>query len=278
MIRQILGRLIALTNSRTVLRQYVSIVGKNKLLQEAHDIIGEDFFFHTLLTKVTSIGNITTYAYDKFGREKTLKNILDDMEFRLINLKDYGYLKEVGWINSVVKQKPVDLNSEPIPWVSYPFIHFIEHRLKTDFTLFEFGSGASTLFFAKRVSKILSAEHDKEWFAKVQTDLPKNAQLVYETLVYNGRYCRKAAETGQKFDMIVVDGRDRVNCCIYSVAALNDQGVLVLDDSERKQYQPAHEFLNNEGFKQIDFWGMAPGSNLYKCTTIFYRTSNCLHI
>ena len=83
---------------------------------------------------------------------------------------------------------------------------------------------------------------------------------------------------GQKFDIIIVDGRDRVNCCYQSLAALNENGVLVLDDSEREKYSDAIVFLKGKGFKELSFSGISPGLFYRKSTSVFYKANNCLGI
>ena len=75
-----------------------------------------------------------------------------------------------------------------------------------------------------------------------------------------------------------MDGRDRVQCCYSAVNALSQEGILVLDDSERIDYREAIDFLVKERFKKIDFWGISPGFFYRKCTTVFYRPNNILAI
>jgi hypothetical protein len=48
-------------------------------------------------------------------------------------------LTDEGWFNSYRKKLPVDRRGNPIPWCTYPFIHFIESRLRPDFRVFEYG-------------------------------------------------------------------------------------------------------------------------------------------
>ncbi len=60
--------------------------------------------------------------------------------------------------------------------------------------------------------------------------------------------------------------------------ALNNSGVIILDDSEREKYTGAHTFFAEQGFRKIDFWGTAPAIDYLKCTTIFYRPGNVFDI
>jgi len=69
-----------------------------------------------------------------------------------------------------------------------------------------------------------------------------------------------------------------VNCIRCSLPMLTNDGCLVLDDSERGEYEAGCRVLLDSGFKRLDFWGMAPGLNYRKCTSVFYRRDNCLDI
>ncbi len=89
---------------------------------------------------------------------------------------------------------------------------------------------------------------------------------------------KKPELMNEKFDIIIVDGRDRVNCCYHSISALSDKGVVVLDDSERTKYNDARIFFNKEGFKELSFSGISPGLFYRKSTSVFYKPENCLGI
>lgn len=192
------------------------------------------------------------------------------------SLSKSGYLYDIGWFESYKHEKPINSNGEPIPWVTYPFLEFFEERLNNEFIMFEYGSGNSTLYYSKRVKQLVTVEHDSTWFNQVKKRLPENVNIMYKALEYGGEYAEAASSTNQKFQIIIVDGRDRVNCCRNAIGALTEDGVVVLDDSERPQYQPALDYLKENKFAQLDFWGLVPGFSHKRCTSIFYRRNNCL--
>lgn len=189
-----------------------------------------------------------------------------------------GYLAEIGWFNTLRNKTPVDENGDPIPWVTYSFIDFIKKRIQKEHRVFEFGSGNSTFFYAKHAGKVVSVEHDHDWFNKISATKPPNSEMIYCGLEPDGDYCRMPLSYQDKFNMIIVDGRDRVNCCMQAINALTEDGVIVLDDSERDFYSPAVHSLDKLGFKQLPFTGISPGLFYRKSTTIFYKEKNCLGI
>ena len=189
-----------------------------------------------------------------------------------------GYLKEIGWFNAFEIQQPVDEDFRPIAWVTYPFLHFIEPRLKYVRSIFEYGSGNSTLYYSKFGVNLVSVEHDYRWYEKIRNTMPDNVELHYVELSSDGKYAKFCTELDKKFDIIIVDGRDRVNCLKSSLKSLTDNGVVVLDDSERDKYKSGIEFLIENGYRKIDFWGISPGLFYKKCTSIFYKNNNILEI
>lgn len=197
---------------------------------------------------------------------------------QLISMNSSGYLKEIGWINSFKNQMPIDKDSNPLPWVTYGFIDFISDRLNNTMDIFEYGSGNSTLWYAKKVNTVTSVEHDSDWFEKVKENMPNNVNIYHKKLIYNGEYSKLSNILEKKFDIVIVDGRDRVNCMKNAINALKEQGVIVLDDSERDYYKDGIKFLQDQEFKRIDFWGISPGLFYKKNTTIFYKNKNCLGI
>ena len=196
----------------------------------------------------------------------------------LLSYGHKGYLANIGWFNSFDNQQAMDQHGDPLPWVTYSFIDFVKPRLSKKLSIFEYGSGSSTLFYAKHVKRVVSVEHDEAWYNKIVKTKAQNAEMIFSKLETGGEYSKKAATLGEQFDMIIVDGRDRVNCCISSVAALTPTGVIVLDDSERPEYDQACTFLKNAGFKELSFSGISPGLFYLKATSVFYKADNCLHI
>jgi hypothetical protein len=196
----------------------------------------------------------------------------------LLSFNHKGYLHDIGWFNGFDSKSPVDGEGNPIPWVTYSFIDFIKDRLKKQHTVFEFGSGNSTYFYAKYAGIVVSVEHDKEWFDKIISTKPENAELIYCELVRDGDYCRVPLKLEETFDIIIVDGRDRVNCCKQAVNSVSENGVIVLDDSERPDYREGINFLVKQGFKELAFTGISPGLFYRKATSVFYRPDNCLNI
>ena len=162
--------------------------------------------------------------------------------------------------------------------MNYPIVSFLKNRLNKDHDLFEFGSGFSTFFYSKLVKSVNSVEYDKFWFDKLKQDLPENVKLHYKQKDVNGDYCRMGKLTGSLYDIVVIDGRDRVSCIKQSIGILKEGGVILLDDSQRKKYKEGINYAKSKGFRALDFEGLKSTGLETDRTTIIYKDNNCLGI
>jgi hypothetical protein len=205
-------------------------------------------------------------------------SVLHYRAYKRVIKDQHSYLYLTGWMQSLKERKPIDNNGNPIPWMNFPAVRLLEERLTHDLNLFEFGSGYSTLFYASRVRTVTSVEYDEKWFDVVKLKAPGNVKLMFKEKDIDGDYCRVIGSTEDQYDVVIVDGRDRVNCVKQSVSALSPRGVIVLDDSQRDKYQEGIEFAKRNGFRALNLEGLkATGAGIDR-TTIFYREENCLDI
>ena len=163
-------------------------------------------------------------------------------------------------------------------WWSESAVQFIKDRLKKDMRVFEYGCGNSTLFWMQYVEEIVSVENDPQWYERMRLLVSSKVTLIFRDLEYGGDYSKTIGQYG-KFDIVLIDGRDRVNCVRNAVNSLTEDGVIVWDDSDRQQYQVGFDYLKKHGFLRIDFKGVCYGLvNLCQTTSIFYRRNNCFGI
>jgi SAM-dependent methyltransferase len=146
------------------------------------------------------------------------------------------------------------------PWISPAAILLLDNWLKKTDRGFEWGSGRSTLWLARRVSHLVSIEDNPEWYGKVRERLSNEDLLksVDYRLIGCGD-CNDQSEPephpygdvigafpDRHFDFIIVDGNIRLPCMRRALAKLKPGGLLALDNANR--YFPNH-FLG--GFSTI---------------------------
>lgn len=185
-----------------------------------------------------------------------------------------SFLRNSGYWLSVRSKQPVRRDGRPIPWMNYSAIAFLESRLTPDLSVFEFGSGNSTRFFAGLVRKVVSVECDRDWYEKVKDTLPANARLTLCAPYRLDRYLATLPEQGERFDVIVVDAEDRDAVLRVAPDGLTERGVIVLDDGDRPAYEGGGQYLRDIGFKRLDFDGLKPGGLRAYRTSVFYRAAN----
>jgi cyclopropane fatty-acyl-phospholipid synthase-like methyltransferase len=146
--------------------------------------------------------------------------------------------------NVLNAKTPLDLE---IPWFSYAAIDFLENLLDKGMTVFEYGSGGSTIFFARRVKSVLSVEDSDTWHElvteRLRTKGLANASLKlcpFDFKAANGfeKSDYLHAIPGEKFDVIVVDGMEewtlvRPICFKKAEEHVKKGGIIIVDDSWR---------------------------------------------
>ncbi|MFQ5977074.1 MAG: class I SAM-dependent methyltransferase [Candidatus Heimdallarchaeota archaeon] len=134
------------------------------------------------------------------------------------------------------------------PWLTEDAIIIIEELAKKDWFCFEWGSGRSTVWFANRIEKIVSLEHDEVWFNKISNVLETNEihnvkhklakisefeESHISKPIFNDYTDAILHFPDQSFDCILVDGRNRNACLVNAIPKLKSGGYLILDNAER---------------------------------------------
>ena len=122
------------------------------------------------------------------------------------------------------------------PWLPVRAIRLLDSYLDKSHTVFEWGSGWSTVWFGEHVRQVVSVEHDREWFEVVQARLKKRGlgHKVTVSLVGDMESYACAIDQWQgMFDLILVDGRLRSECMAKAIGRVREGGILVLDNVER---------------------------------------------
>jgi hypothetical protein len=198
--------------------------------------------------------------------------------YRSILFGSDSYLSVTGWRETVKRGYPCRADGSPLPWMNYAVIALLEERLAKDMKLFEFGSGYSTLFYADLAGTVTAVENDRTWHGRISEKAPPNVNVLHVEADVDGDYCRSIHLSGEKYDVVIVDGRDRVNCFGQAMTAIAEDGVVLLDDSFRDRYAEAHDVAREQGFAAMNLRGLKPQGISMDQSTLYYRRANCLRI
>lgn len=225
------------------------------------------------------------------------------------------YLQQSGWWASLEREQACDL-SGPCPWFTYAATRYLSRIVRSSYRVFEYGSGNSSRWWADRVENVVSVEHDPVWAATLRNSglanvvvyerhmddpvsvlhshiflsqyphvsmvpqLSKDPTRNYRAGLLDGPFHAYAAVLLEfppgHFDVIVVDGMARVLTTWVAARQLGPEGIIIFDNSDREEYQPAYDYLKSQGFVRIDFWGLGPINRYEWCTSIFTRSLSSL--
>lgn len=135
------------------------------------------------------------------------------------------------------------------PWITEDANKILADIIRNgkELSVLEFGAGASTLWFLKQptIKKLVTVENYPNWFVRISNEIPITT-VDYEIILKPRPYYDVANRfIGDTFDIILVDGRDRVKCLITSLPKLKSGGYMILDNSEREYYQHAISYVKH---------------------------------
>lgn len=133
---------------------------------------------------------------------------------------------------------------------------------------FEYGSGGSTYqaSLINNIQKIYSVESDRVWHNKLK-DKIKHKNIIYlfnemktlpntwgqpgknstntQKINYSDQITKLSKNEKDKIDLVFIDGRFRVACCLKCYNNTNDDCLIAFDDFlDRKQYDIVLEYFN----------------------------------
>jgi hypothetical protein len=193
-----------------------------------------------------------------------IKRLLNQTHNFKLLAKDYGQWRTIRDWSSV------DESGQPIPWYTYPATEFLSHLDLSQFKVFEYGSGNSTLWWSKRAKKVMSVENDESWHKKIKDSL-KTQNVTCHLEKDRQKYFSMASND---FDIFVIDGKYRQQCLeqvvnLKKISTAAGVGLmLILDNAD--WYPKSVRFVQEKlGWIQTDFHGFGPINSYTWTTSIF---------
>ncbi len=173
---------------------------------------------------------------------------------------------------------PLDLRT---PFWPYGAAEFVQERLRAGSKVFEYGSGGSTLWLMDLGAEVSAVEHDPGWHTRLRAAAPRLRIALHEpdakgeigSVMTSGFFDAYVgaidAVAEASLDLVIVDGRARVECVDRAVARVKPGGLLLLDDTDRRRYTAAYRQL--EDWERHDFAGVKPGQVRPAYTSVWVR-------
>jgi hypothetical protein len=175
---------------------------------------------------------------------------------------------EYGHAKSREKKQCLNKTEHPLPWFTYPAIEYLQQLNLKDKVILEWGTGNSSLFFSERAETICSIEHNLDWHHKILSLNIFNQNLQYRE---EAKYVEAIKDFHQRFDIIVIDGILREKCAAISLEYIKDDGLIILDNSDRDPQ--IAEYFRENNLIEVDMHGFGP-INDYTWTTSFFFMRN----
>ena len=191
--------------------------------------------------------NSISYGFKKFKHDLDLVR-RDSFNF------SYSLHIELWFKDYLLKKSPIDAG---FPWINYSVIQFLHHSIDRKMKVLEFGAGGSSIFFLKRGVELFSIEHEKIWISEVKKRLaPVQLSKWSPNLVSSNNPKTNIPKPedylsplknikNASLDVVLIDGRHRVESIKQSMSLIKGGGILILDNSDRVDYQEAFTLLTD---------------------------------
>ena len=178
-----------------------------------------------------------------------------------------------GWTNSIRVGRPIDKNSNPLPWLTYSATRYLDNLDLLNRKVVEFGSGYSSIWWKSRGVKLTSVEDDPNWIAELESFSDIQISMINNV---NEPDSYKLFLDG-KTEIVVIDGLNRrlaANVIIELIKQneLPNLCMLIFDNSD--WFLDDILYLDKHlGMLRIDFVGSGP-INTYEWTTSIFLKPN----
>ena len=132
------------------------------------------------------------------------------------------------------------------PWISYRATSFLDKKMTRDWPVIEFGSGMSTLWFARRCGFLHSIENGDHWYQLVSRRLHGTKHVRYELRPTIDQYGDVSEYADASVDLAFVDGDWRAPCVKKVVSKIRAGGYLYLDNTDLEGDRPGGDIHQAE--------------------------------
>lgn len=160
--------------------------------------------------------------------------------------------------------------TKPEPWFTFSAIDFLKDKLSSDLKILEWGSGSSSLWFAKNGCDVTSIEHNEEWANIVKGMKSEKINLIVSST--KDDYVKPDINFST-INVFLIDGIYRNECASYLAGLIKSNKIIsgtmiIFDDTSRLEYQKSIQELTKSCKEIYHFTGI---SNIVidKMTSIF---------
>lgn len=225
------------------------------------------------------------YAGSARGVRRTLARVRPGIEAPSLDHRWRHWAYSLGAVHDSTALVELD-----VPWWTYRAAAEVQSWLASrpsPVTVFEYGSGASTVWLARRVDHVHSVEHHAGFARQMAQALAEHPQAEVRVVepVPSARplvpsrkeghagldfaaYVAAIDDVPGSFDLVVIDGRAREACLAAAVGRLAPDGMIVFDNSRRRRYREA---IGGSGLQERVLRGLTPSLPYPEQTSLLTR-------
>ena len=183
-----------------------------------------------------------------------------------------GALGQLGWKQVRIQELLVS-GEQAVPWFTYGAVDFADQNVSPISKVLELGGGGSTRYWLERGNEVVTVESSSRWVEQMKDNLSdeyKNWTCVHLPSISPETLTVLADE---KFDVIVNDfnGGERGAVALWMLEHLQDDGLIIWDNTDRTNYKSGIEKLEEAGLGQLSFFGLGPVNTYASQTSFFSR-------
>jgi hypothetical protein len=120
-----------------------------------------------------------------------------------------------------------------LPWLSYRAVAHLEGLMRPDWRVLEFGSGMSSLFFARNARSLVSIEANREWYERMRSLFSSYGLTnVDYRLQEMDDYAVLPDLPDASFDLVIIDGAARDREARAAIRKVRPGGYVFYDNSD----------------------------------------------
>jgi hypothetical protein len=181
-----------------------------------------------------------------------------------------GHPQEIIRHPEWLRQRTAATMTLRVPWWPYDAVAWVAANLPPAPRVFEYGGGGSTLWLEDLGAQVTTVEHDAQWSKQLAEVTGPGTTLLFRPAerfgvvtdpyrpgffdVYAGTI---DGEPDASLDLVIIDGRARIECARRAMPKVKPGGLLLFDDTDLARLRPVVALLGS--WERHVFTGLKPG-------------------
>lgn len=131
-----------------------------------------------------------------------------------------------------------------MPWYTLPTLQWLKTQDTSQWIVFEYGAGYSTIWWTMNALKVISIDSNEVWSKAMQTWLATTEEKYVHSIQFWATPIGTTIDPevqfpindNNLFDCVIVDGEWREECVKYCLQFIRSGGFLIIDNWDQEDY------------------------------------------